>query len=441
MPITCPHCLREFQAEKLNARHLAKCAPGTSVPFEPCLCGHESTSLTQMKRHRRGCSVWTMRDKKSVCASRTRATNISRYGIEHANQTPEAQARKAATNKARYGAANVFSRESTRFEAIQRSLDGKRPILRGKANPFASEAVKQKIRATMEDRYGAKSPQQVPSIRARTKATCKERYGGELLGSPVIAARIRATNLIRYGDEFPQRMEAVKVKQQETNLERWGVSWTSMNPEIRQKQVSKMRSTYGSHFFASEEGRHRIREGMILKHGVDYFSKSTAYALLMPQIRERFQTTSLRNWGSTHPMKNREYARRHLEKMGVNTHGPNGLERKLHMLASDPSRLLFTGNGKFWLWLPKLRCHKNPDFVVPGPDLAHPKRGVVRVVEAFGDFWHSHRFTGSTPLVHEQELITAYADVGIECLVVWESEVNLLPKDVSLRLEAFISDG
>ena len=118
--------------------------------------------------------------------------------------------------------------------------------------------------------------------------------------------------------------------------------------------------------------------------------------------------------------------------------GPNGLERRLHALAPSPDSLLFTGDGKFWRWLPKLGHHKNPDFIVPGPDPTAPKRGVTRVVEAFGDFWHSRMFTGRAPFEHEQDLVDAYAEVGIACLVVWESEVRANPEQVQGRLAAFL---
>jgi hypothetical protein len=94
----------------------------------------------------------------------------------------------------------------------------------------------------------------------------------------------------------------------------------------------------------------------------------------------------------------------------------------------------FKGDGSFWRWLPLLGRHKNPDFVVWDSD-----RKVRKVVEAFGDYWHSRIRTGKAPFDHEQELIDAYADVGIECLVIWESEVKSDPESVRARLAAFLT--
>lgn len=91
----------------------------------------------------------------------------------------------------------------------------------------------------------------------------------------------------------------------------------------------------------------------------------------------------------------------------------------------------------FWRWLPGLGHHKNPDFILPGPE--RPKKGITKVVEVFGDFWHSKLFTGRAPFEHEQELVLAYQGVGLECLVVWESEIKEDPITVRARVVEFLS--
>ena len=40
---------------------------------------------------------------------------------------------------------------------------------------------------------------------------------------------------------------------------------------------------------------------------------------------------------------------------------------------------------------------------------------------------------------HEQELIEAFAEIGIQCLVIWESEVKEDPEAVSQRLAEFLT--
>ena len=120
------------------------------------------------------------------------------------------------------------------------------------------------------------------------------------------------------------------------------------------------------------------------------------------------------------------------------TRKQNKLERRF---ASLNPELLYVGNGAFWRWLPKLKHHKNPDFILAGPDPKQPKRGVRKVVEVFGDFWHSRMFTGRSSFEHENELVEAFRDIGIDCLVVWESEVKTDSDAVRTRVVEFLSSG
>ena len=442
MPITCPTCSREFSGKRLNARHIAVCNPSGPPTVEPCLCGHESTSLTQMKRHRVKCDVWKSRDADGVARARMRATSLARYGVAHANQAEEVRARTAATNIERYGAANPFSREASTFDKVQASLDGKRPVLKGADNPFAREDVKAKVRAHWMQEHGVTNPQQVTVIRERTRATNQDRYGGELLGSPVLADKIRATNQDRYGDVAPQRTDAVKEKQRETNLERWGVPWTGMHPEIRARQLEVHHAKWGSHYFASDQGKAKIKQIMRLRYGVDYPSQMKGWW-------ERVVATNRKRYGVDHALQLREFMDKqratNIDRYGtpfagLRNRGMNGLETTVYGMAPD-GVLRFTGDGRYWRFLPLLGRHKNPDFVVVRPDCdpEHPFRGSTKVVEAFGDFWHSRMFTGKVPFEHERELIEAYADVGLECLVIWESEVKSDPAGVQGRLEAFLT--
>ena len=473
MPIKCPHCGREFPGDKLNARHLSICNPSSKPKVPPCLCGHESTSLTQMKRHRRICEVWENRDVEVVRRSRMKATSLDRYGVDDASQAPEAQAKRAATNQERYGASNPFCRESSIFDAVQAAIP--REGLQGDANPFSRPDVKEKIREHWQREHGVNSPQQVPEIRARTRATNLERYGHEeVLAVPEVRETIRSTCEARYGGPAPSCDPVVQATQQATNMGRYGVPWTAMDPEVRAKQLASMVERYGSHFFASDEGKDIIRGVMMEKYGVQFpgemeghWEKAVAafqkrfgvdHPLQVPELlvkreatnfarygwknfigSEEFVRACLRSYGvpipkvlPNHPMKVLEFARLHLERM--TRAGPNGLERAVHALAPA---LMFTGDGSFWRHLPKLGHFKNPDFILPGPDPEHPMRGVTKVVEVFGDYWHGRMKTGVANFEHEQELVDAFAEIGIECLVLWESGVEKDLEAVQERLVRF----
>jgi len=436
VPVVCPHCSRKFPGDNLNARHLAKCNP--NPPPLPCLCGHESTSLTQMKRHRRTCEVWKSRDKKALANARRRETSLEKYGVEDARRSPEADAKRARTNLERYGAENPFCREATTFDQVQESLEGKRPVLKGEDNPFADPGVQKRIRGHWQREHGVDNPQQVLEIRARTRATNLERYGvEETLTAPEVRVAIRATCEEKYGGPAPSCSPGVQEKAQETNLKRFGVPWTCMDPGVRQRQLDTHHERYGSHWFASEEGKEAIRKALLEKYGVSHWMKTPgAWGKLVQVFQERY--------GVDHPLQLAEFLDKQratcVERYGTPfpglcTKGPNLLEQRVGALAPQ---MMFTGDGAYWRKLPKLGHYKNPDFVLPGSDPEHPKRGVTKVVEAFGDFWHSRMFTGKAPFDHEQELIEAFAEVGLECLVIWESEVKKDAQAVKTRLDAFL---
>lgn len=48
-------------------------------------------------------------------------------------------------------------------------------------------------------------------------------------------------------------------------------------------------------------------------------------------------------------------------------------------------------------------------------------------------------FTGKANFEHEQELVEAYRDIGIECLIVWESSVKERENEVIAQVESFLA--
>ena len=71
-----------------------------------------------------------------------------------------------------------------------------------------------------------------------------------------------------------------------------------------------------------------------------------------------------------------------------------------------PDFVRYVGHGKFWRTLPDGK-HKNPDFKI---------RGQNKVIEVWGDHWHRNE--------SEQELINLYKEIGLECLIIRESEIG-----------------
>jgi hypothetical protein len=395
--------------------------------------------MTQMKRHRQGCAEWQARDAKQVRAGRVVQTCLDRYGVESVALSPEVRERAQKTNIERYGASNPFSKGSALFDKVQQSLEGKRPVRYGEANAFARPEVQAKIRQHWLDKHGVSNPQQVAELRAQTLATNLERYGHEqTLAAPAIRVKIRSTCEQVYGGPAPSCSPEVQAKQRQTNLARYGVEWTAQDPEVRRKQLETMEANYGSHYFASDQGKAEIRAVLLERYGVENPAQREGFD-------SRAKATFLAKYGVEHPLQldffNEKRFATCVERYGTPFPGrplvgPNKLEA---LVAEMAPRLMFMGDGAHWIRLPLLGVYKNPDFILPGPDPEHPQRKVAKVVEVFGDFWHSRLFTGKSNFDHEQELIAAFADIGIDCLVLWESEIKQHPQETATRLSAFLA--
>lgn len=95
---------------------------------------------------------------------------------------------------------------------------------------------------------------------------------------------------------------------------------------------------------------------------------------------------------------------------------PNKLEQ---FIDGQFPELTYVGDGKIWITTPDNR-RKNPDFII-----AHTNK----VLEVWGDYWHD----GQVP---ESE-VDRYAELGYDCLVVWESEIKGDWEGTSARIAAF----
>jgi hypothetical protein len=382
-----------------------------------------------MKRHRRKCEIWKNRDKKAVAKQRKKQTNLKRYGVEDSSHLPEVQERRKKTNLERYGVENPMHNPEIAKKALENS-GGPPPPRYGEDNHFSNPEVQARIRETWIQKYGVDNPQKSEIIREKTKKTTLERYGVEhILSSPEIRDQIVKTNIEKYGGVAPSCSPEIVEKARQTNQERFGVDWTCQDPEIRQSQLETMIENYGSHFFASEEGKSLIKESMLEKYGVEYMSQTEGF--WERSQPKRLQTIRDR-YGVDHPMQNSEIFMKQQERAGTGQ-SMNGFESGVFDIC--PDCVEYTGNKAFWRYLPKWNegSHKNPDFVV------RPFReNGCKVIECCGDYYHSLNFNGRTKEEYESEMVEAYRDQGIDCLVIWESDWKSDPNSVEQRIRNFI---
>ena len=253
-----------------------------------------------------------------------------------------------------------------------------------------------------------------------------------MMASPELREKAKQTNLAKYGVEWASSSDAVKAKIQQTCLDKYGVVSTALVPEIRQKQLAAMEAKYGAAYFASEQGKREIREVLKERYGVEHVGSIEGHW-------DKAKATFQERYGVDHPLQLEVFREKqyqtNIERYGTpftggRNKGMNGFEQTVYDMC--PDGLEFVGDGQYWRKLPLLDGYKNPDF------LASPRDNLTKVVECFGNYWHGPLKTGISNAEHEALVIAAYADIGIRCLVLWESEVKADPKDTAQRLFEFI---
>jgi G:T-mismatch repair DNA endonuclease (very short patch repair protein) len=88
------------------------------------------------------------------------------------------------------------------------------------------------------------------------------------------------------------------------------------------------------------------------------------------------------------------------------------LKRLLYQLF--PKEYKYTGDGDVWIG------GRNPDFM--------NVNGQKKVIEMFGEFWHSKYKTGLPKKEHRKWRQKHFAKYGYKCCVVWEHELNNISK-------------
>ena len=159
---------------------------------------------------------------------------LKKYGVEHPCHSDEIKERMYETNMDRYGAKNVFCKDSN----IREKIDDAFLERYGTRTLLNIPGVKDKVIQTNMDNYGV--PWFPMSDEYKNKMTViNEEKSNEEKQSAVIKSKL--TKLEKYGDEnYSNRPKAIK-----TNKEKYGVENVSQVPEIAQrrgKSISKTKS-------------------------------------------------------------------------------------------------------------------------------------------------------------------------------------------------------
>ena len=175
----------------------------------------------------------------------------------------------------------------------------------------------------------------------------------------------------------------------------------------RVESGSYVNGFYGKHH--SKEWGEKISK---MQLGRKHTEESKRKMSLAMKGKKRSKETKRRiSKAMTKQWQNLEYAEKQLKAIYATMKTkPNKPERKLRngLNRMFPGEYKYVGDGKVWFGK---RC---PDFI--------NVNGQKKIIEMFGDFWHSEEVNGRTRKQEENQRIGYFAGYGFKTLIIWERE-------------------
>lgn len=134
----------------------------------------------------------------------------------------------------------------------------------GVSNPFQSTEIKEKIKSTNVKKLGVEYPQQHPEVRAKTENTCLQKYGYKwAFVAPEVYTKIKRIFKARYGVEYPLQCAEILEKIKLVCQERYGADYFVQSDECKKKMLEK----YGVEYFVQSE---EFKKTMVEKYGAEH---------------------------------------------------------------------------------------------------------------------------------------------------------------------------
>lgn len=172
---------------------------------------------------------------------------FEKYGVDNPAKLPEIKEKIKQTNLERYGASSQFARKD--FNEIKRKVCLERY---GVEHQLQNQEVKNKVKQTNFFKYGYEYCVQVPEFKEQIKQTNLKRYGCENpLSNIIIQNKIKDTNINRYGFANPLMNFDIRKKAQETCLKKYGHKSSLGDPDVYYK--SKTTRNANGNIIASKQ--------------------------------------------------------------------------------------------------------------------------------------------------------------------------------------------
>lgn len=183
----------------------------------------------------------------------------------------------------------------------------------GYKSPIQVPEFKTKIQETNKERHGSISPTGNKIIREKQKKTLMSNYGVVYPSqSEEIRDKVKQTNLKKYGVECVLKNENVKEKIKQTNLNCYGAENVLLNQEIRDKRNATLMKNFGTLYpLQNEECFEKLKETNMTKYGVENISQ-------LEDVKQKKIQASLEKYGYKNPMQSPEFLEKWFLKNGSN---------------------------------------------------------------------------------------------------------------------------
>lgn len=199
----------------------------------------------------------------------------------------------------RYGAESYSKSEQYRSNLTEYEKKFKESMVNKYGVEYASQSplIRQKIKNVCLIRYGVTNGGGSKESLDKIRKTCKDRYGVDVyLKSDDFHSKRKEGMIRKYGVLIPLQNNKIKEKAIDTCKSKYGVRNVLQLKENQQKRKETLISRYGVEYtLQNKELRERATNGVIDKYGVDTYFKSQEYKEKIPIYLEKIYETKRKN--------------------------------------------------------------------------------------------------------------------------------------------------
>ena len=195
------------------------------------------------------------------------------------------------TNIQKYGAETYSQTEEGKLKQQQTCLKKY-----GVDNPAKVDSYKEKSRQTCLEKYGVDNSARMVDYKEKSRQTCLEKYGVEYyVQTEEYKEKSKKTCLERYNVEYSSKSEIVKEKSRQTCLEKYGVDNSARMVDYKEKSRQTCLEKYGVENInqipeIKEKQKESYKKTCLKRYGVISTSQ-------LPEVKEKMRTTVKKRFG------------------------------------------------------------------------------------------------------------------------------------------------